>query len=85
MEGLKLFILQQVVLIILSLKIISQMGFNNIINLINLYSNLLVKMEKEMVFLDLFKMEKVKHIQTLRVQLKYKLYKYGEKAIQIKK
>ena len=60
------------------------MGFHNLINLINLYSNLFVKMESQMVCLDFFKMKKVKNFQTLRVQLKYKLYKYGEKAIEIK-
>ena len=81
MEDKKLFILQQV---LMSIVMVREIGFHNCINLINLYTKLLLKVERQMVVLDHFKMNKV-YFFHLVVQLKFNLYKYVEKAIKNKR
>ena len=83
MEEVNLLSLNKVLLSMQSTKIISQMGLCNVINIINLYFKVFIKMESQMVGIDYTQMKQGNCI-LLIVKIKYNLYILLKKVIYVK-
>ena len=83
MEEVNLLSLNKVLLSMQSTKIISQMGLCNVINIINLYFKVFIKMESQMVGIDYIQMKQGNCIRLI-VKIKYNLYILLKKVIYVK-